>query len=203
MPVVLLILLLILLFWILSRISVRGGWMDSPVALADKRKMKIKPKRNDPVAIKAGDAVVIPPSSGEPVRIKPTEAIVVSAAPATSTRIAVAKPVTVKPPRRGAWDERGWTKQADGRNEVYEGFFVAGGNRFQGRIETARRSRQISVYIRNPPPEIKRHRKGPCFQLLKNGWFRLHWTRPARNVDDAILYMERILDESLRNRKRR
>ncbi|NNE99524.1 MAG: hypothetical protein HKN25_10945 [Pyrinomonadaceae bacterium] len=202
MPVILMILLLILIFWILSRIYVPRGRMDLPTAPGNK-KMKITTNEEKPVVIKAADAVIIRPSTTEPVRIKPADATVVTAAPVHSTRVAAAKPVGVKPPRRGAWDERGWTKHSNGRNEVHEGFFVAGGSRFQGRIETARRSRKIAVYVRNPPPEIKRHRKGPCFQLVKDGWFHLHWSRPARNVDDAILYMERILDESLRKRKRR
>jgi hypothetical protein len=55
----------------------------------------------------------------------------------------------------------------------------------------------VTAYIADPPPEIRRHPHGACFQLYRDPWFQLHWSRPARNPDDAILYMERVLDESI------
>jgi len=59
------------------------------------------------------------------------------------------------------------------------------------------------VYICNPPPELRRHAKGPCLQLVSPGssWFRLHWEKPARDFDSSRAYVEQVLDEALRGRE--
>ena len=66
--------------------------------------------------------------------------------------------------------------------------------------EGGKRNGQISAYIHNPPREIKRHPHHACFQQvgIGTGWFHLHWRRAPKDVDGAILYMERILNESFR-----
>ena len=104
-------------------------------------------------------------------------------------------------PGRGAWDERGWTRRRDARNEVYEGEYQVGDRRFRGRIEVGRTNR-IQAYIHEPPREIRRHRHHACFQQygIGTGWYVLHWSRAPRNVDEALLYFEQILDESINNR---
>jgi hypothetical protein len=33
--------------------------------------------------------------------------------------------------------------------------------------------------------------------LLQAPWFQLNWHRGANNVDDAILYLEKVLDEAV------
>jgi hypothetical protein len=103
----------------------------------------------------------------------------------------------VEAPGRGAWDEKGWTRQRntyEGRYEVYE---RKSGRirRFNGRI--VQLGEVAQTFIADPPPEIKRHPKGPCFQLYDGVMFKVEWHQPARNVDEAILYVERVLDESL------
>ena len=110
--------------------------------------------------------------------------------------------MAVKVPERGAWDERGWTRKVNNHHETYEGYYLVRGRQFRGRVEARDRRREVAAYIYNPPPEIKRHAHHACLQQVGNGWFILHWARPARNVDDAILYMERVLDESLNGRRR-
>lgn len=202
MPVVLLFIVLILFFWLLSRSLNPGKGVDFSAPVVPK-KMKITPIESESIRVKRSETIKVRPELTELIRIKPSNVFVVKASKISATRVAPASTVAVKPPRRGAWDERGWTRSLNGRNEIYVGFFAVGTERFQGRIEIRQRSNRVSMYIRNPPREIKQHRHGPCFQLVKDGWFHLHWSRPARNVDDAILYMERILDESLRNRSRR
>lgn len=140
----------------------------------------IRSVQRETVVIKPASVVVVQPLSVEAVTIQPSRA------------------VQVTPPERGAWDERGWTRRANGRSEIYEGYYAVGTRRFRGRIEVrGNRGRNVTACIDNPPPEIKHHPHGACFQLVRDGWFILHWARPARNVDDAILYMERVLDESL------
>lgn len=152
------------------------------------------------ITVKPANVVHISPSSQSAVVVRPQKVTVVQPVlvPAAVVRPAIA--VRVDPPKRGAWSERGWTMRTEGHNQVYEGNYHAGKRTFSGRIQVEGRSR-ITAFIHNPPAEIKRHRKGPCFQQcgLGTGWFILHWRRSAQNVDDAILYMERILDESLRS----
>lgn len=143
---------------------------------------------SNPILIKPDSQVVV-------VRPSSVMQIVPNAAPAV--RIAPARTATIRPPDRGAWDERGWTKRHARGLEIYEGGYQVGTRRFTGRIEVERRG-QISAFIHNPPKEIRRHRHRACFQQvgIGTGWFRLHWSRSPQNVDEAILYFERVLDES-------
>lgn len=140
----------------------------------------VRPIQWQTIVIKPASAVVIQPNAVEVITVQPS------------------RTATVTPPERGAWDERGWIKHSTGGREIYEGYYAVGTRRFRGRIEVrGKRGRNVTAYIDNPPREIKSHPHGACFQLVRDGWFILHWARPARNVDDAILYMERVLDESL------
>ena len=110
----------------------------------------------------------------------------------------------VAPPRRAVWDEKGWSLDRSGRAAVYRGDFQVTERRsgqrrrFHGRIDAAHN--EWVPYICEPPAGIRSHPKGPCFNLIDNGWYRIHWHRPPRNVDDAILYVERVLDEVINRR---
>jgi hypothetical protein len=107
-------------------------------------------------------------------------------------------PLEITPPRRAAWDEQGWLRKGSDSRIVYEGTYRV--RRRSGTVATFRgritvQNGAVTPYIADPPPQIKRHPKGPCFQLTQPPWFRIHWHRPATNVDDALLYVERVLDE--------
>lgn len=158
--------------------------MDTIITIRPVNIIQIRPdiQTIQPIVIRPKAAVSVRPSSSAPAVIRP------------------AVTVRVEPPKRGAWAERGWRSRVDGRMHVYEGDYQVGRRSFRGRVQIDARSGKITAYIHNPPPEIKRHPHGACFQQygIGSGWFILHWRRPARNVDDAILYMERVLDESLR-----
>ncbi len=154
----------------------------------------------------SGAAVTIRPSS--PVQVSPRPLFEISRVhvesitvrPGSATPIGPARAETVRPPERGAWDERGWIRRRGGNNDVYEGEYQVGRRRFRGRIEVRRN--RIQAYIYEPPREIRRHRHHACFQQhgTGTGWFILHWQRSPRNVDEALLYFEQILDESINNR---
>lgn len=157
--------------------------------------MLIRPSK--PIVIKrSAEPIVIHPSNT--VRIEPMPITRIVANPVSAIRVRPARQATIRPPARGAWDERGWVRRMDGRHEVFEGHYQAGGRRFTGRIEVGRGGR-ISAFIQNPPAEIRRHRHHACFQQVGvgTGWFRLHWRRSPGNVDEAILYFEQMLDESI------
>lgn len=149
--------------------------------------------------IRASPVVTITPVRVIEIRPSPIAATMVR--PAAVTPIMPVRSETVQPPQRGAWDERGWTRRLDGDREVYEGQYQVGGRRFRGRVEVGRR-RHIQAYVYDPPREIRRHRHHACFQQfgVGTGWYILHWQRSPRNVDEALLYFEQILDESINNR---
>lgn len=102
------------------------------------------------------------------------------------------------------WESRGWTRTEKNGETWYDGRFRvndgSGRHRlFKGCLVEA--AGNITTYIADLPPEVKRHPKGPCFQLSKAPWFRLHWVRPPEHVDHAIAYTERILCEALSLRR--
>ena len=129
------------------------------------------------------DAVVGP---AQPVQVGPTHALVVDAIP------------------RGAWDEKGWNRTTLHGKQVYTGYYDVKRRgrpvQYAGRVVEEHNT--FVAYVADPPREIKRHPKGPCFRLIKAPWFRVEWRRPARNPDDAILYVQKVLDEALNGRRR-
>lgn len=103
---------------------------------------------------------------------------------------------------RAAWDERNWLERHSGAQTIYEGDYVvrdaAGAvHRFPGRVEVT--GSAVNAYVANPPTGLRRHAKASCFQIVDGGpWYRCNWYIPARNQDDAILYVERVLSEAVR-----
>lgn len=148
---------------------------------------------------------LIPEQNSRPVVIGGAhEILVVGPSRWDSIVIGPAEYLRVSPPPRAAWEEKGWTRLGRAANLTYTGAYrvtdhLSGLRRqFAGRVEMVRR--EPVAFICRPPVEIREHPKGPCFNLVERDWFRLHWHRPAKNVDDAILYVERILDEIINRR---
>lgn len=137
-------------------------------------------------------AVMIGPAGSSPV-IGPSSAPALTVVPAS--------PLSIEPPQRGAWDDRGWTQSSDNGWLVYDGRYHIPDRRrneqrwFRGRVVVT--NSRAEAYIADPPVEIKKHPKGPCFQLVEAPWFRVNWHHPAPTVDDAILYVEKVLDEAI------
>lgn len=140
----------------------------------------------------AGPGAVVPKAGGR-------SAMVIG--PAAKITIAPSIAEIVQPPARGAWDENGWACQSSGRERIYQGYYRANDRhqhqtrKFHGRIIVS--GHEVIPFIADPPNQIKRHPKGPCFSFETSPWFRVHWHHPARNVDDAILYIEKILEEAI------
>ena len=114
--------------------------------------------------------------------------------------------VVIEAPPRFAWDEKKWDwQEINGRRQLvgqYRALHRRSGQwrEFDGRLDQTRR--QIATYIADPPPEVRDHPHGRCLQLVEPGWFRLHWERNPNTFDDALLYMERLLDEAINHRWR-
>lgn len=112
----------------------------------------------------------------------------------------------VEPPPRFAWDEKRWQHvTANGQDKFigYYRFHDRMGNlwrRYAGQI--IRNGSELAAYIHDPPPQIRRHSHGACLQLANDSWLRLHWKRQPSTVDAAILYFERMLDESFNGERR-
>lgn len=108
---------------------------------------------------------------------------------------------TVEAPARFAWDEKRWTRTVSSDAVEVRGHYRAYDRRlgrwreFPGYL--IERDGDIAAYIDNPPGEVKKHRHGACLQLVDGSWFRLHWRRQPNNLDAALLYVERLLDESI------
>ena len=115
--------------------------------------------------------------------------------------VAPARPHRVSEARRPLWDAKGWQQVVSGGRKAFEGRYEVRDRssgapfRFKGRVVLAMFS--LKTYIEDPPASIRRHPKGPCFALVEGSWFRIHWHRAPRDVDEAILYVERVLDESI------
>jgi len=135
-------------------------------------------------------------SGRRPVVIRPSACMVIGpSAPA----------VIVEPPPRAAWEDRGWEVRDEAGQACYSGSYRVADRRcgrrrrFAGTIIV--RNQDVLAYIADPPAELRAHPKGPCFQLFRPPWFRVHWEHPARNVDDALLYVEQVLDEAVNRRR--
>jgi len=108
---------------------------------------------------------------------------------------------------RFIWDERKWTRIVEEGAVSYMGHYRVfvdaerSWRSFDGRIVEA--NSEIRAYIADPPATIKTHQKGRCFQFIGGPWFLLHWHRRPENIDAALLYVERILDECLNGRRGR
>jgi len=109
--------------------------------------------------------------------------------------------LTIAPPPRAFWDERGWHCVRQDGCLLYTGEYrirdrrTRQVQRFPGCVRV--RGPQVETYIASPPAAVRHHPKGPCFQYLDGSWFRLHWHHAPRSADEAILYVERILDEAV------
>lgn len=127
---------------------------------------------------------------GRPVTVGPQASVVIGPSPS----------VVVEAPPRFAWDEKRWTRHERNGYVEYCGHYpvlirrTGVRRQFPGSIITSKQG--IAAYIHNPPPEMRRHSHGACLQMSNPPWFRIHWTRPPATVDDALLFMERMLHES-------
>ena len=162
----------------------------------------IGPERAQLITVRPARPIVIGPGRAETILEYLLQQPTVRIAPGQVLEIAPGKVITIAPQPRGVWDEKGWVCSVINGNQIFQGYFQVAGlharqsHRFPGRIIIS--GGEIKVFIANPPAEIQNHPKGPCFSREQGvGWFRLHWHHSARNVDDAILYMEKILAECL------
>ena len=167
---------------------------DEPRPVARPKQMDVEP----PTQAHEKGAIKVEPI--DTISIGPARAIVIGPSDHTVTVIKPSKSTHIAPPDRPAWDERGWSQSGEHGHEVYQGWYqVRDRNgqprQYPGRIEMNGGIAQ--PFIHEPPSQVKDHPKGVCFNHKGDGWFIVHWHTPATNPSDAMLYVERVLHESL------
>jgi hypothetical protein len=93
-------------------------------------------------------------------------------------------------------DQRGWRKAWTG---AWIGHYATQRGTWPGRIEKA--GDAFRVFMQNPPLEMQRHPKWPCFHRHDDsGWYRIHLhTNPVDGDPNAVIrYVEQILTESFK-----
>jgi hypothetical protein len=96
----------------------------------------------------------------------------------------------VSRPAEPYWRERGWVEW-DGH---LLGYYRAGGAKVEGKVDL----REQKYFIRHPPQALRRHPRWHCFSHIGDGWFSLHFAVAPRDEGSGILYVERLLHESMR-----
>ena len=200
-----LVALLFVLFWAKgqsrqrdSRSNLAARESPPPVpVVGPAEEIVVQPLAAASLVIGPSEAILVAPSPAQPLVIGPSREEVVVISPAAA--------LTIEPPQRAAWDDRGWMKRTENGQEIYEGVHQIADRRsrqhrrFRGAVVVS--AGEVLPYIADPPAELRRHPKHPCFQLSHPPWFKMHWQRAAGNVDDAILYLERVLDEAINGRR--
>jgi hypothetical protein len=87
------------------------------------------------------------------------------------------------------WRERGWVEW----DNYLLGYYWAGGVRVEGKVDL----RTQKYFIRYPPQTLRRHPHWGCFSHAGDGWFALHFAVPPQDEGSGILYIERLLHESI------
>ena len=135
--------------------------------------------------IRPATRIVIGPSPV--IQIRPREVIVVSPQVV----------VVIEPPPRAVWDEKGWERRGDEWSGFYDVTDRSTGERRQFEGLVVMEGDEAQPYIEDPPAELSQHPRSACFQRQSDGWFLVNWSVPARNVDEAIIYVEQVLSEAI------
>lgn len=93
---------------------------------------------------------------------------------------------------RAFWEKLGWARTG----HTYQGYYRTRFGSFRGYI--ARQGKMFGVYIFDPPQEVKLHPKWACFVYAGDKWFYVNQSRLAKDVDGAIIGVQRIIEESFK-----
>jgi hypothetical protein len=92
---------------------------------------------------------------------------------------------------KALWERQGWKR----KGSEYYGLFRCRNYRFRGKISMS--GDTFEVFIWSPPPELRRHRHWGCFNHHGEDMYKIHFTNPLTNVNDAILNTQRLLSEAV------
>jgi hypothetical protein len=146
-------------------------------------------------------SIIGPPTT---VTIGPGENGATSKAISSQYVIKPAAHPTVAPHPRPYWDERGWTRRRVNGYWAYRGSSQVFEERtgewrtFTGQV--FEETDKAVPHIDRLPPQVKRHPKWVCFHRKRDGSYYLDWRTPAADADEAIMYVEDVLCDSINNR---
>ncbi len=109
-----------------------------------------------------------------------------STIPAAPILVEPEKPIAIARKPTSLWEDKGWQRTGD----TYTGFFSNNRRRWYGEIKWGRNGLR-DCFIFNPPQELSRHEHWCCFSHKGNGKYAVHFSTPPRNVDAAIMNVEK------------
>ena len=83
----------------------------------------------------------------------------------------------------------------------YLGYFQTNGKIFSGVVVLSEKT--FRFYINNPPKELRNSMQNGILKYVGNGWYSFLFKRQPLPVEAGIRRIERLLEESLSNKKRR
>ena len=95
------------------------------------------------------------------------------------------------------WQLRGWKREADRR--TYAGPYATKFGTWHGHIRATPDA--MSVYIYDPPQNLRRHPAWHCFHPRESKWWSIHLAQQPvdpSDVNSVIVYVERLIVESYR-----
>ena len=95
---------------------------------------------------------------------------------------------------RPYWAQRNWKEN---RNS-YHGYFRTKYGSFPGKA-TVSPSKEIKLFIKKPPKELKAHEHSSCFTKKTGGWYSVHVYDGLNNLSSGIIEVEKILKEAIEN----
>ena len=105
------------------------------------------------------------------------------------------RPILIRRSAAPLWVERRWKRY----DNIYTGYYRTQYGSYRGRI--AVRSRDIIQFlIYDPPDYLRDHSHFKCFIPKGGGEYEVHFSTPARNIDDGIVKIESILTEAFEGR---
>lgn len=114
--------------------------------------------------------------------------------PSEAARPARRQPVRCVRSYRGTkyWQEQGWRLNG----HLMEGYYRTLYRSFKGRIELFDSGDHL-YFIHDPPSQLRQHSHWACFVQRGNGWYWVHFSIKAKNVDTGIITIEKILCQAL------
>jgi hypothetical protein len=92
------------------------------------------------------------------------------------------------------WRLRGWQPKGRGLG----GLYVAKNGRWWGHVDIVSKG-VFKFYIHQPPDTLKSHPKWGCFRYIGNGWHAINFPYGAKSIDEGILKVELLINESFEN----
>ena len=115
----------------------------------------------------------------------------------SKTKNVIQLPVQVQRSKKPYHVEQGWQRSGGGllSNLKLKGYYRTRYGSFRGEIKLGS---SPSFYIFKPPDELRDHSHWVCFSPRGGGRYSIHFVVRPRDVDSAIMQIERMIHEAFR-----